>query len=383
VRSVREIRDESFPTLLAGATITQPGSQSVGNGSKAGDWTGLRVVNGRPYLLDASTLTSQAAQKAIGPRNRYNGTTSGAASGTGIPTDGGQLAVEFDYYGQFLELHVYGVATAKYRIWADGKPLSAAPATVNTPISQFVWQRADLGVAKLWRIKVEMHGVGAFLDAIRTGADVLAMAPSLPQAPVFAVVGDSYADGRKATDELMGYVTTCARILGMQGQQFAAQGGQGLIHGVTHIQRAPSDLTPLNPNAILLQGSINDCNNEYVASSGTAKMAMLALISYCKTNHPTALLAVTGCLSVRSTGAPNMAVYNAECKAAADACGVPYVETAGSNPWTFGSGFVGATTGTGISDVLCDADGTHPTQVGHDLFAANFALSLREAWGLA
>lgn len=61
----------------------------------------------------------------------------------------------------------------------------------------------------------------------------------------------------------------------------------------------------------------------------------------------------------------------------AHAAAEPVVEV-GACLWT-GTGRVGATTGTGNSDLLVSSDSTHPTQAGHDLLGATVASLMRAA----
>ena len=52
-----------------------------------------------------------------------------------------------------------------------------------------------------------------------------------------------------------------------------------------------------------------------------------------------------------------------------------------ASPWTFGTGYVGATNGSGNSDVAISADGTHPTDLGHVIYDQRATAGVRAAIG--
>lgn len=50
---------------------------------------------------------------------------------------------------------------------------------------------------------------------------------------------------------------------------------------------------------------------------------------------------------------------------------------ADASPWTFGTGYVGATNNTGNSDVAIAADGSHPNDLGHAIYGVRAASSVK------
>jgi lysophospholipase L1-like esterase len=53
--------------------------------------------------------------------------------------------------------------------------------------------------------------------------------------------------------------------------------------------------------------------------------------------------------------------------------------TATPEAWVTGTGKVGATTGTGNSDIVTGSDGTHPSDYGHKYIGIRTAEAIREA----
>lgn len=64
-----------------------------------------------------------------------------------------------------------------------------------------------------------------------------------------------------------------------------------------------------------------------------------------------------------SGGAGWFGVKAAEALAQQLPCDV--LTTAASTPWTFGTGYIGATNGSGNSDFYITTDATHPVDLGH------------------
>jgi len=352
------------------ATITEGGSQTVGN-------TGLQANNAvfrysNNLMAPVTGLVSQVGVAYTG-RNR--------ADPTGLlTTEGSQWAVEFDYYGQILEPYLYGAAGVKYWYWVDGAPLTAAPAAL-TAVNTMAWVHIDFGSAAKRRIRIEGHGVNAAFNAVRSGSTVFVTAPDEARPPVLGWVGDSYGDGRKATNEMTGFVRSLGRMLGLEAWQFPCAGGQGLVVGATHISRMPTDLVPIpNLRAVVIQASINDAGGSW---SGNVGPAAVAAVSFVKANCPATAgnIAVVSPLAVLS-----LSTYQTMSNQIRDALAlahpdVPYIDLI-TTPWVSGAGKVGTTTGLGISDVVADADGTHPTQLGHDMLAEILGSRLRSAWSL-
>lgn len=373
---VREIQAEAFASVMASLpTVSQTASQTVGSA--------LLQANSSTYHYSNQQMVAVSGLGQVG--TAYTAKNHG---GDSAYTSGYQWSVEFDYYGQVLEPYLYAASNCKYWVWIDGQPTSAAPQTFPSPISGFRFLQHTFSTAAYRRIRIEAHGVNAAFNGVRSGNTVLAMPPSRPQPPVLGWLGDSYGDGRKATNELMGFVRTMGRLLGVEAWQGPSTGGQGLLYApsgpqYTHRARISTDLAPINPDIVVVQGSINDVNTTW---SGLVGPEMVACINEVKASLPNALIVATGPLFVAS-GATYSTMENelAAAVTAAFPTGtpdyVPYIRTVNDpkGAWFSGSGRVGNTTGDGLADVARDADNVHPTQLGHDIYARRFAGAIRSA----
>jgi lysophospholipase L1-like esterase len=355
-------------------TITEPAVQSIGSILRQADYALFRWSNG--LTAPVTGLTGQVGVAYTG-RNRNDST------GVGI-TEGTQWAVEFDYYGAVLEAYLYAGAACLYWIWVDGAPLSAAPAAFAAPGNTFKFKRIDFTTAAERRIRIEGRGVNAALNGVRDNSTVFITSPRDTRPPVVAFLLDSYGDGRKATDEMTGFVRRLGRNLGVEAWQFPSKGGQGLIYTTTtpvskHIDRLPYDLFTLpTPAAVVTGGSINDLNGTW---NGTVGPAAVALVAAIRAQWPAMPIAFLSPLFVGSATTYNVMSDQIKAALAAAYPGVEYLDYA-TRPLMPGTGRVGTTAGDGIADLAKDADNIHPTQLGHDIIADAVAADLRRIWSM-
>lgn len=325
--------------------------------------TALMQANNAAYRYSNALMRSIATGNptqvgtAYTARDRIAPTTS---------TQGNKWTVEFDYTGAILEVHVLVASTASYWFWVDDKAITATPSVAPSPTTGFRILQLNFGSSAKRKIRIEGGGANAVFNGVRSGGDVLVEACADSRLPILAWVGDSYGDGRKATNELMGFVRTLGRLLNMEGWQFPSYGGQGLVYessaGLQHIDRMPTDLDPISPapDIIVVQGSINDALGSW---SGNVGPAMVAAIAEARAEHPTATIAATSPLFA-TTPSSTVRSIAAEIEAS----------MASSEPNTLYIDAVEWFTGT--SSAFLDADGNHPNQTGHDAYAVRMAEEL-------
>ncbi len=201
--------------------------------------------------------------------------------------------------------------------------------------------------------------------------------PARQPAQRLLVIGDSFGDGTGTQAAFTGYPQQFGRLLGFADTLSYSYGGTGLLAvnvGLSrpkYRDRAP-DWAAAEPTAVLLQMSIND-----EPSTTTALVAELELV----------VAAVQAIPSVRHfwiMGPPSFSGADLASRLARDTAfavaaatlDVPYVSLIQPYPLWTGTGDAGAPAGDGNCDVVVDADGFHPTQVGHDMIAYALALGV-------
>lgn len=192
--------------------------------------------------------------------------------------------------------------------------------------------------------------------------------------PRVVVLGDSYTQGSGADAPGTGY----AQVLGRQlGWQIRASGAAGTGYIVTNgtgpklRDRLAADLYPYPADAVLIAMGINDGANPPADVAAEATLVYQAIAA----NMPNVPVYVIG--PWVPNGPPNssqQALRDAIHTAALAQPNVGgFVDVSNYIP---GSGYVGATNGTGPSDRMTGSDHTHPTQVGHEWIGRRIAEDL-------
>jgi lysophospholipase L1-like esterase len=223
----------------------------------------------------------------------------------------------------------------------------------------------DFGSVDSRLILVESYSAGGFI-AVNVAPAYKVSAPNLSNKRII-VVGDSFTEGIGVTVPGDGYTAYMSAYLGVPDVWSSGSGGTGYTNSGTgqyNFAGRITDWTSHSPDIVLFAGGINDVDG------GGYQAAVLDIISDTATALPDAIILVLGAFS-GSTG-PNSTVLTKEGKIKSDteSLGNPLVKfipvsTDVPDPWVNGTGYVGATTGTGNSDIVTGSDGTHPSDYGH------------------
>ena len=162
--------------------------------------------------------------------------------------------------------------------------------------------------------------------------------------------------------------------LGLNNHTNSGSGGTGWATGAsayTFLQRIQNGDVALCggiPDVIFLRGSVNDKNA--VAATITANVT--TALQILRSSYPFAIIIVFGVwpAAVASSGslsvAANEAAVQAGVSAFSDPVGLTFfipINGANGGPLLTGTGWVGATTGSGVADTWM-ADNTHPNTAG-------------------
>ena len=209
-------------------------------------------------------------------------------------------------------------------------------------------------------------------------------APQDQNAITACVVGDSNVAQTGATCPNGGYAISMGKMLGWSDVREIAFGGtgwvnQGSVSSTFGDATRVADVVAAAPDILVLGASTND----NASSAATITAAALAGFQAYRTALPNVPIIVMGVQP--GSGGPAAATLTNEAavKAAFVAWGDAnawFIDVSNDpqGSWIAGTGRVGATSGTGNSNIyINNADTIHMTQAGNDYFAARGAAAIR------
>lgn len=132
----------------------------------------------------------------------------------------------------------------------------------------------SLGITRPWQPPVETAPVAAAEDGIAPAPLVL------PESPTLLIIGDSWTYGAAASEPTLGYAYVLADLIGgdtivdgVSGSGYLRPGSLGPAFGVRISTLDPG----LDPDAIIVQGSINDRHEDLAALPAAVNAAWDAL----------------------------------------------------------------------------------------------------------
>jgi hypothetical protein len=278
-----------------------------------------------------------------------------------------------------------------YRLFVDDQAVSLTPGTLGSTSYAALYMAVTFGSAAPRRIRFETSLFGSF-----TGVKVPANYDAwlTPPNPIRGmIVGDSYTYGAYG-DGTYNFHSCFARqagfrlgvrdwfISGMSGEGYLANGNQS---AKTLRARSATDIIPYTPDWLIFCEGINTGG----ATGAATQAEVTTLYAQLLAALPNTIFTVIGPWRAPSLN-PSQAIADgikagvaAQPEYKANLTGrIAYFDTFGEN-WQQIAGKVGATSGSGNSNVLIGADGAHPLQPGHDYLASRVANAvLRHAQSL-
>lgn len=300
---------------------------------------------------------------------------------SGSRQGGSPMAFEWELYSAAFDIRMYAETGFSYRLWVDDQPVTTtATSPAVTTGHVYVMPITLSGYARR-RYRLEINHSGGF-GGLHVGPTDSLLSRRVTPRPQMLLVGDSYSDGATGVVSLDTYAYQLGILLGVDmfvdgigGTGFVATGSAtGKSEYLTRIVNAATGDARLNPQIVMLQGSVND-------SSGSIQTACTTAINQVRSQWPNAYIFVTGIMRPRqavslitSDTTANTA-YRTACTGVPDLKFIdPVVDL-----WYSGTGRSGATTGAGNADLLMGTDSVHPTQPGHDFIAPTLAQYIRSA----
>lgn len=303
---------------------------------------------------------------------------------------------EFETDAGKVEIRI-GTSTAeRFRILVDGRYISKTPTYGINYVAYVVLDFA--GVRQPRVIAVEGSDTNTF-RGVSVGATANIWRPQRsPDRIVALCTGDSYSEGQGATPSagVLGFPQMLGRLLGWSDVRQVAVGGTGyyntgpsgarskLYDQIDRWLTVNSDVRPDDVDVVTCLSGYND----YPAISGTTytptEIAAEALRCWRKMRAllPGALIIVGGPHSGNRGPDQRTLDIEAALAAAFSVWGDPFAAYIPLSPstvraWISGTGRVGATTGSGNADVMITSDATHPSELGHQLYARRLTSEIR------
>lgn len=279
-----------------------------------------------------------------------------------------------------MEITFLAATNTDVRVLIDGQYATGAQIVPNA-YSGEQRIRLDFSGARSSRlIQFRCRGASGFRGVSMTALDTVWAAPADDEV-IAAITGDSFGEAigiASPFDPDAGYAQQLGHLLGWQDVRQVAVGSTGYLadaSGVRSRIRAQIPRWGFTPDVIVCAAGYND--GAFAAADAAAEASRVWRDM--RAAHPNARIFVVGPW-VQARGTQSLALEKALAATFADwgdplAHFIP-VLTAPS-PWNTGSGRVGATTGTGNSDVYTSTDGIHPSNAGHAYLATRIAASIR------
>jgi lysophospholipase L1-like esterase len=313
------------------------------------------------------------------PQTPFGTTVRGALPRTG--GGGGYFAPRFECMLEGTQICFKLDSAANFRVIADNAYVGSGGVPTLFNISAGVHVLVTFAAAGVHRVGVERLGNGA-VDALLkpTASQIWKPDP----APVRAlVIGDSYSAGSGASFEQNSWARQMGLRLGWD-VVINAQGGTGHANpsgtgGFSIFGSADrmNYVTAQPYDAVIVAGGINDATAAYAPQVAANALAHFQAI---RAAQPHAVILALGAWAGSTgpgTGSNSVTAVEQSVQAAASATGDPMCRfvpvSTGARPWIFGTGKVGATNGSGNSDIYIGADGTHPPDAGHAYLARRAA----------
>jgi len=285
---------------------------------------------------------------------------------TGVSTN---YSVEGDFYGLKFEYGYQGVGNIKTRVWVDGQPAEATYTADATQDGAIHLRPVTFATVGWHRIKIDI--ATAFWGVNIGPTDTWIPTPA--ETSRLLVIGDSYG-GSTGSNGVDGYAQSLGVMLGYSSTYSLSVGGTGLLTPgaySTYRNRA-ADWPAVNATAVLIQMSIND-DGQTAAAIATELALLVPIVKALPTVKDVWIMGTCakGGGNV-GTKQPREAIL----AAAAATLGVPYINLVSPAPLWSGTGYTGATTGSGNSDIMMYGDNAHPTKSGHDMIARAVAAGI-------
>jgi hypothetical protein len=299
---------------------------------------------------------------------------------------------EFGTDATRVQIRMAGFTSHAVRVLVDGRYVSKTPLAFAAN-SSGNYLTIDFAARKPRTIQIQgMQNDQIVTVAVGPTASLWRVAAAQDRIVAF-VTGDSYSEGTGATyPGLYAWDKIAGRQLGWGDTRQLAVGQTGFLSNAGGLRSTirqqvanwftvNSDLTGADVDVVVVAGGFND----YVSTPALVHPEVLLTLQTIRAACPNAIIFVLGSHSgARGPDAQTLAIdgaIQAGFAAWADPRSAFIANASDLSPWTFGTGYTGATNGSGNSDVTIAADGSHPSDLGHVILEQRFVSAYRAALG--
>ena len=289
-------------------------------------------------------------------------------------------AEEIETDAPVVEFGIFANASMRVMLQVDGQYVDKTGWVGAQAGGANNFLKLTFATRKVRRIRL-MHGLrpgnasGSYLYQIRLSPTCNFWKPSQASVLTLDWIGDSYGEGQNTSFQLPNgpMAQVAGELLGFRNVRQRSVGGTGYVSvGGTKskmIDQLPYWLPPGSP----LFGSAGDLiviAHGYNDRGYSAQVRANALAAYRRIReYSSAPIIVLGAQPGKTGPDALASTVEAAIAGAVSDFGDPYCAFAPVStdpaPWTFGTGYVGATNNSGNSDIYIDTDGVHPTDAGH------------------
>jgi lysophospholipase L1-like esterase len=292
-----------------------------------------------------------------------------------------------------VQFGIYISSAAKVMFQVDGQYVDFAGTAGNNAANTDTFFELTFASRKTRRIRVLLPNVPSkgctLVKSIRVSPTCSFWKPPQSEVLRLAWAGDSYSEGTNGAASIYpipnaAWPVLTGELLGIRDVRQVSVGSCGYISDNAGARSKLRDQIPRWANQgpfdlIVFANGYNDSSSTPYAIQ-TEVLADLQLVS---TLHPSSPIVVLGCQAgAAGPSAAQIATENAIAAAVKQfnypLCKFAPVST-DTPTWLNGTGYVGATNGTGNSDVYVDPDHTHPTIAGAEYLAYRSAAAIRMA----
>ena len=283
-----------------------------------------------------------------------------------VPNGNTYPLYEFFHFGRYVDLQILGQG-APAQVYINDEATVADVADIQPP--------AD---GNFYRIVIDFGSIGFRKIGFRTGnwffgatvsiTDTLT-ATSKAGVGRMVAIGDSFTEGTGAEVEYLGFPGLLRIPLGLD-IWISGSGGTGYLNEgpfgrVNFRGRIEEDCLQYNPDYVMIAGGINDGSYpvaDIVAEAELLYDQILAAL-------PGVTLIVISPFWPHGPPPSNITDLAAALKDPVESRGGIYIDFI-APPLVTGTGNAGAPTGDGNADYITSADNTHPTPLGHEVYAS-------------
>lgn len=360
------------PSTVATITVGTSGAASA-------------IANSVSVDKDAASLRYMYGTKVVGgvsyPDYVGNKWQSANYGGGYIISNGG--AVEFEYTGQRIEFLLlckgYG---AQLRVLYKELPSGiwkATPIATTALDGGFRHILVDFQTSASRRIRFETSG--QYFCGLKVEPTATVTASSVTAPPIVCMMGDSFIEQAGASGACTGMSFVMGRALGIDiyssgvgGTGVNSTGGLNPVGGQkVNYQNRIADATGItNLSAFIIWQSINDAGFTQAQQHDGLEF----IITTFRASKPTTPIIIIGPTAPTGTVTQPLYLLRDAGRQVANEYGCHFIDQLQPH-CLIGTGYAGATTGSGNSDYYVGTDNVHPSQAGHDYRGELLAQQIR------